>query len=240
MAQQLAVLVISDAIIEGTVIDESDCVSFVIDRRLSKSELKQTDREGMIILDSIRNGFFVTFKSVRQSEAQTIFEFERGSSLESILHMPSIKPKIRDFHFCYPVSPDLLDVFVQQNVLNRKIDGVALLCPECEGLPMIFPGCPSCGSFQFTRDELVHHFSCGHVAFLDTFIQPDGTMRCQKCQKTKMIINSDYDVSSGICRCSQCTWTGSDIRLVGTCLSCSTSFLIIEAHRREVWTYYAK
>jgi hypothetical protein len=87
------------------------------------------------------------------------------------------------------------------------------------------------------RDELVHHFSCGHVAHLDHFLQPDGSLRCRKCQKTNLIINADYDLTGAMCRCSDCGWMGGHPRLVGRCQACSLAFLISEAHEQELWEY---
>ncbi len=151
-----------------------------------------------------------------------------------------LRPSLRNFHFRYPIEVSILDKFVAHGILAREAFDKVLLCPECHAVPTVRPGCPNCGSPSLHRDELIHHFSCGHVAQVDHFMQPDGSLRCRKCQKTNLIINADYDVTSGMCRCAECNWVGGYPKLVGRCSVCSLSFLVVEAHQQDLWEYCAK
>ena len=151
-----------------------------------------------------------------------------------------LRPKLAEHHFRYPIDIEVLDALVEHGVLERGVFDTVLLCPECHGLPTIRPGCPSCGSSDLRRDDLIHHFSCGYVAPTSHFLQPDNSLRCRKCQRTHLIINSDYDVTSGACRCGECSWSGSHPKLVGRCSHCDLSFLISEAHQQDLWAYHAR
>lgn len=179
-----------------------------------------------------------THRGVAPGVGGTVYELEKKFRQHDLpLDDFPLAPKIEGYHYTYAVEPSMLDKFVENGVLLRHSLDKVLLCPECHGIPSIRPGCPQCGSSDLRRDELIHHFSCGHVAHLDHFLQADGTIRCRKCQKSNLIINSDYDVTSGMCRCPECDWGGSYPKLVGRCLSCSLSFLVSEAYQQELWEY---
>jgi hypothetical protein len=114
-----------------------------------------------------------------------------------------------------------------------------LACPSCGGLPTIRPGCPNCGSSNTHPDILVHHYKCGNVDFLQTYVidSEKGTLTCPKCHQAGLIVNCDYDVSHGLQRCGDCAWTGNAAKLLGDCISCNIRFLIDEAKTRKPGTY---
>lgn len=117
-----------------------------------------------------------------------------------------------------------------------------LVCPSCNGIPTVRPGCASCGSSNIKPDLLVHHYACGRVDFLHTYTidRASGSLTCPKCHKEKLLINCDYDVSHGLQRCYDCGWTGNAAKLVGQCLACETRFLIDEAKSIEIVNYHLR
>lgn len=117
-----------------------------------------------------------------------------------------------------------------------------LTCPECGSLPTCRPGCPECGSSNIHPDLLVHHYACGNVDFLRTYIidKERGSLTCPKCHKSDNIVNCDYDVSHGLRRCSDCGWSGSAVKMIGECINCETRFLMDEAVMVESQNYQIK
>lgn len=114
-----------------------------------------------------------------------------------------------------------------------------LVCPECGNLPVVKPGCGSCGSHRINPDILVHHYACGNVDFINQYVidQDNGSLTCPKCHKTGLIVNCDYDVTHGLQRCDDCGWTGNVAKMIGTCMKCQTSFLMDEAKSVGVKRY---
>lgn len=106
-----------------------------------------------------------------------------------------------------------------------------LACPDCGGLPTFRPGCPQCSSSNIKPDLLVHHYACGHVDYLRTYVidKERGSLTCPKCHQSELIINCDYDVSHGLQRCLDCGWSGNTKKMIGQCINCETRFLMDEA-----------
>lgn len=132
----------------------------------------------------------------------------------------------------YPISELILDMFVRTGAATAKMIDKVLLCPQCNTISFtIRPGCPECGSAATRPDQLVHHYSCGNVDFLEAYTidRKEGKLTCTKCKKGGLILGADYDISVGLQRCMDCGWSGSGIRMIGRCLCCETTFLITEA-----------
>jgi hypothetical protein len=141
-------------------------------------------------------------------------------------------PKINyNHHIDFGLSLETWDFLVQHNAVSEKIVDRMLLCPECQGIPTVRPGCPECGSSFTKPDQLVHHYACGNVDFLETFTisKKNGSLTCHKCNAPDLIINCDFDVSVGLYRCMECGWQGDGAKLIGHCLCCDTVFRMTEA-----------
>lgn len=140
------------------------------------------------------------------------------------------------------LSMEVWNLFVKHGVVQEKIVGRMLLCPESLGLPTVYPGCPECGD-PFTKpDQLVHHYKCGNVDFLHNFIinRERGSLTCMKCHEAELIINADYDVSVGLHRCQSCGWTGDGPKMIGKCMATGTMFRMTEAYDFTVKEYTFK
>lgn len=148
-------------------------------------------------------------------------------------------PQIIGLKIEYDLPDGTYDLLVREGLFTAETIDKVLLCPACSSIPLVRPGCASCGGFNVKPDILVHHYACGCVDHLNQFIidRETGSLTCQKCHKSGLIINCDYDVSHGIQRCIDCGWTGNTPRLVGTCHQCDTMFLISEARNSDVLRY---
>lgn len=169
--------------------------------------------------------------------------FSSGSGSYRILSfVPVGEPSICDHQVVYDVfdiNKDVYELLYREGMAGKEVFDRMLVCPECESIPSIRPGCPSCGSRSVRPDLLVHHYACGNVDHLHryTIAKDNGSLTCHKCHKGGLLVNCDYDVSDGLTRCVECGWSGNTTKLVGTCHKCNTSFLIDEAKDIEVMRY---
>lgn len=149
------------------------------------------------------------------------------------------KHKIDDLKIKYDIPKVIYDLLIEEELAFAEIIDKILVCPSCEGIPLVRPGCANCGGFNIKPDILVHHYACGCVDLLNQFIidRTTGALTCHKCHKSGLIVNCDYDVTHGIQRCFDCGWTGNSARLIGSCHSCNTMFLISEAKDIDVMRY---
>lgn len=165
---------------------------------------------------STKDGVYMTFEVFRGVYGQTVF---------------TPHPFRTTHHIEFGLPLNIWDFLVQQKAVTAEPLDCLLLCPECTGIPLVRPGCPECGN-PFTRpDQLVHHYACGNVDFLEkyTIDRVSGSLTCHKCNKSDLIINCDYDVSVGLHRCMKCGWTGEGPKMIGECMSCNTKFRMTEA-----------
>lgn len=149
-------------------------------------------------------------------------------------------PFVDEGFYQHRIEEEYLKLFVKHKAATKKLIDKVLTCPECESVSFtIRPGCPSCGSHATRPDQLVHHYACGNVDLLETFTinRKKGSIACGKCHKEDLIINVDYDVSSGLQRCMSCGWTGNNDKLIGRCLLCDTNFLVSEAKEIDLFEY---
>lgn len=148
-------------------------------------------------------------------------------------------PQIIDLKIEHDLPDNIYNLLVQEDMALAEIVDKVLVCPSCNSLPLVRPGCANCGGFNVKPDILVHHYSCGCVDHLSQFVinRETGSLTCHKCHKDGLIVNCDYDVSHGIQRCLDCGWTGNAPRLIGSCHNCDTMFLMSEAINSDVLRY---
>lgn len=231
MAKRFGSLVTEYATLKGDIEMTSKKIVF----HLPGKHHIQLVRAGILILGDSLQPICVRLSSISWTETTTEIECEKGGDLKSLLDH-SIRPRLVDFSYQYPLNEEMLNSFVKQGVLKRTIIDNVLVCPSCESLATFRPGCPNCGTSHYVRDELIHHFFCGHIDFSYNFLDED-VVTCKKCKRSDLIINSDYDVTSGMCRCTQCDWKGNEAKMVGDCLACDTRFLLTESKQKYLWEY---
>ncbi len=114
--------------------------------------------------------------------------------------------------------------FEQLGAVKKKILDHVHTCPDCHnGHLLIRESCPKCHSTQVSASELVHHFSCAHVAPIDQFLKHDEWqqhMECPKCNKILKHIGVDYDKPSQIYKCDACTHVFQQGNVKAKCCGC--------------------
>jgi hypothetical protein len=150
-----------------------------------------------------------------------------------------VYPHIEYFKYAYSDNELLWELYVDNNIATRELIDRVLLCPKCQAIPTVRPGCPSCGSFNIAADILVHHYACGNVNFLNTFVidKDQGSITCPKCHKHNLLVNCDYDVTHGLQRCGDCGNTSNSLKMIGKCLVCETQFLTDQAYEMNLYKY---
>ncbi|MCR9197176.1 MAG: response regulator [Planctomycetaceae bacterium] len=98
-----------------------------------------------------------------------------------------------------------------------------IVCPKCEAIPTVRPGCGACGSAFVEQQVLIHHFACAHVGPADEFQTKDG-LRCPKCHVSDLIAGSDFEQTKGCLTCADCDAIFTEPQMIGHCLSCQHRF----------------
>lgn len=109
-------------------------------------------------------------------------------------------------------------------------------CPKCHSSLLNYVDiCPQCSSIDIRREELIHCFTCGHVAPREEF-QSGSTLQCVRCGSILRHIGSDYDhpLESYICADCAEAFVEPDIRV--QCLSCGSTSTAAEL---SVGNFYA-
>jgi uncharacterized C2H2 Zn-finger protein len=83
--------------------------------------------------------------------------------------------------------------------------------------------CPKCNSIDIEAKDIIHHFTCAHVAPQDEFENADNdTLECPKCDKHLRHIGIDYDKPSSVYCCKSCDHNFQIAQVVAECHSCDT------------------
>lgn len=98
-----------------------------------------------------------------------------------------------------------------------------IVCPKCEAIPTVRPGCGACGSAFVEQQVLIHHFACAHVGPAEEF-QTKGGLQCPKCHVSDLIAGSDFEQTKGCLACADCDAIFTESQSIGHCLSCQHRF----------------
>jgi hypothetical protein len=150
-----------------------------------------------------------------------------GGALAAILEHELLRPayRLESLRFEYVVSARILDRLADVGILERTVVDRVYRCPQCGGLPICRSGCNTCHSPLVQTDELIHHYACAHVGSVEQFRDGDR-LRCSKCQMGPLIIGSDFEYLPGLHTCLNCSRTGSQLQLRGTCTLCHHDFQV--------------
>lgn len=121
-------------------------------------------------------------------------------------------------------APDWLGNLVRRQLLEAQelVDRVRH-CPACASAHLMFVDvCPQCASIQIARTELLHCFTCGHVAEESAFVS-EGGMRCPNCRTALRHIGADYDRPLSQYRCGSCHHIFVEPDVLARCLQCATA-----------------
>ena len=134
------------------------------------------------------------------------------------------------------LSAHALEQWADLGVLKRKVCHRINTCPECQGVAAVGSGCHDCGSPHMEYRELIHHFACAYVGESAEF-ERDGRHACPKCLMDSLVAGADFEVIKSQYECADCSYSGSEVEQVGTCLHCNIRFPIRMAIEEEVVGY---
>ncbi|NMH61433.1 diguanylate cyclase domain-containing protein [Alteromonas ponticola] len=130
-----------------------------------------------------------------------------------------------------------LDFLHKQQFLGREFFKRAHFCPTCDGAFLNFiETCTDCGAENLKKEELVHHFKCGHVDNLSNF-ERNNQLVCPKCDERLKHIGVDYDKPSVVYQCRQCTLQFQDPVLKVQCYSCESEANIDDVNVADIYAY---
>lgn len=141
---------------------------------------------------------------------------------------PNIHDK-RGFEYCL-ITPlfsrsdggieQVLGFLHSQQLLKDEFVKKAHFCPHCESAFLNFKEtCPDCSSDNLERDELIHHFKCGHTDVINAFTR-NNRLHCPKCEDDLRHIGVDYDKPSTISTCVDCNRSFQDPEVKADCFAC--------------------
>lgn len=182
------------------------------------------------ILDSIQ--------TMLKNGASNIFNMEQRLLQYLNTRGAALKPKKSRYSkigYNYP----LLSLFYKDKEfeIEKQLQGIAnegkldfqlidrvQICNDCFDSYMIYKeSCPKCNSIDIEAKDIIHHFTCAHVAPQDEFENPDNdTLECPKCDKHLRHIGIDYDKPSSVYCCKSCDHNFQIAQVVAECHSCDT------------------
>lgn len=134
------------------------------------------------------------------------------------------------------LDEDAIHSWVEIGVLRPKLLDRVLLCPSCTSLVTFRHGCPECGSGRTATSRMLHHFACAHVGPQEDF-EGDQGLACPKCLTKNLVVGADYEFFDGVSNCLDCSWTGTELSFVGSCLACSLRMPVHLARIHELMAY---
>jgi hypothetical protein len=166
---------------------------------------------------------------------QSVLVGHLGGALSEILAHDVLRPAFnpQSLRLEYSISARILNRLADAHVLARTIVDRLHLCPRCGGLPNYRSVCHACSSPLVLTDELIHHYACAHVGPVKEFRQGDH-LRCPKCQIESLIVGADYEFLPGLYKCLECSRTGSQLQMRGSCLVCQHDFTIGNSNLHDV------
>ena len=134
------------------------------------------------------------------------------------------------------LDEDTIHRWVEVGVLKPKLLDRVLLCPKCSCLVSFRQGCAECGSGRTTTSRMLHHFACAHVGPQEDFEGENG-LACPKCLTKNLVVGADYEFFDGVSNCLDCSWNGTELSFVGSCLACSLRMPVHLARIHELMAY---
>ncbi len=158
-----------------------------------------------------------------------------GGALNRILECAILLPRLNleSLRFEYDVNSRVLKRLAELGVLERIIVDRVHVCPECEGLPVYRSVCHACHSSNVSRDELIHHYACAHVAPVRAFDR-GNVVRCPKCQLGPLIVSADFEYLPGLYTCLDCRRVGTQLEGRARCMRCQHDFAFADSPAHDL------
>ena len=123
----------------------------------------------------------------------------------------------------------LLEFLKKRNLLTKTNYGVVHTCPACNSL-ISYTSCGKCGSQKNQKLRKIIHKKCGHINYLENFINETG-LKCPKCgDKINYTkdggITGEYRFCDVTYECLECGSQTSNFNSneKGTCSNCERTF----------------
>ena len=176
-----------------------------------------------------------------QRDSQTIVNASLDTPLRPLFSRSTLLPQLdrETLGYVLPWSEATLGSLEAAGAVAPMPLDTLLVCPDCHSLPTVRRGCGACLSGRTDQRQMIHHYACAHVDFVERFRQ-GNELRCPKCQTQKLIVGADFEYLNGPQKCLDCGQ--SDLRAVpiGHCLNCGNRFEMLKANELELTGYRVK
>ncbi len=172
----------------------------------------------------------------------------RGRMLTSLMKSPTqhdgyfmpMIDKLMPFHERI-IQVEAFDNLVRNEIVRPEFKDQVYICPECQHAHLLIrESCPKCKSLRIQSQELVHHFSCAHVAPIGNFLRNevlDRRLECPKCNKNLKHIGVDYDKPSEIFVCGDCQSQFQQSYMLARCCHCDSESGVDLLQKRTIMQY---
>ena len=131
-----------------------------------------------------------------------------------------------------------LNFLEKQILISGEFAEKVHLCPFCSSAFLNFTeNCLDCHSSNLLRDDIIHHFICGHAGPASLF-KNENTLVCPKCDETLKHIGVDYDKPSTIYSCNECSLEFQEALVNVTCFNCHRSSAIDDVIKQDIKNYH--
>ncbi len=139
----------------------------------------------------------------------------------------------------FNIEKQLQDL-IEDGVLSVSLKDKVQLCNTCNDSFLIYKEtCPKCSSIDLQAQDIIHHFTCAHVAPQEQFINSkDDNLQCPKCDKYLRHIGIDYDKPSSIYNCNTCDHDFQIAQVLSECHSCDKVNTLEELIEVTIYDYH--
>ena len=119
------------------------------------------------------------------------------------------------------VDRRVLEALADDGYLERVFVDRISRCPACKNHHLnMREVCVACKSANIVPIELLHHFRCGYVAPVDSFVAEADGRRCPKCHGLLRGRGTDHDVPGPQFECRDCGISFQLPEIGAVCLNC--------------------
>ncbi len=165
---------------------------------------------------------------------------EKNSSNGNIFRLPvSLEPSFHSGRGFFYSDIELstleeqtrfLELLERMGTVTHSPSISIMQCPFCSSHRFCSTfTCKLCRSPNILRGSAIVHEPCGNIDFYHKYVTENGTLVCQKCNKSLKAIGVDYSRLDRIYNCLGCKSMLSDIEQLYKCLDCGKSSTLEES-----------
>lgn len=163
-------------------------------------------------------------------ELKPVFDAQHGARYPAVEQATSLKPH---------EIPGLLDRLASQDILSANIVDKAVICEKCGsanlGLRYL---CPSCKSFEISRQRTLEHLACGYVDVEREFARQGlNNVICPRCGKSFRFDGPDVRARDSWFYCDGCTKRFRDPEITLACRECDRMISIRDVNFKNIYSY---